>query len=148
MLKMQKDGTSVKDDRFLNMMKRAGSMRNQVSLNDSSDTSQNSYNENTNDYFTRFMNQIRALGTITEQMIKDSSIVEQDKRKNMIENVEEFAVVQNDLRRLKEEVNMEAGTISRLLKNEVIDMAERLQRVETSMSGLEKNLRKLGKTNG
>ena len=44
------------------------------------------------------------------------------------------------MRRIREEQNMEQSTMNRLLKNEIVDMADRLERMEAVLVNLTKHI--------
>ena len=51
----------------------------------------------------------------------------------MLIALEEFIGEQNELRKLKDERNQEQFLTNRLIKNEVIDMAERMDDMQVSL---------------
>ena len=59
--------------------------------------------------------------------------VEQSRRK-MISELEEFSVESRELRRLKDDKVQEQQMVSKLIKNEVIDMADRMDNLEAMIS--------------
>lgn len=75
--------------------------------------------------------------TVGYEQMHIAHITEQDKRKQLLETVDEFKQQKQDLRRLQEENNLEQSTVNRLLKNEIIDMAERLERIEKVLERIE-----------
>ena len=60
-------------------------------------------------------------------------INEQDKYNAMLALLDEFKYEKHDLRRMREEKDLEQSTMNRLLKNEIIDISERLERMESVM---------------
>lgn len=99
MLRMQKDGFSVKEDRFLSLIKHNCKSVNcppdpnkmdDCSSHTSAYGSDASSVKSNDDYFTKFMKPVITMGKITEKHIRDARIVEQDKRKAMMEHIDNF----------------------------------------------------------
>ena len=67
MLRLQKGDISIKDDKFLQMLKRKNDDEESQSLNSSTLSDACSIDHKNYDYFTRCLNQIKAMGTITDQ---------------------------------------------------------------------------------
>ena len=78
------------------------------------------------------------MGKITDSKMREARILEQDKRKAMMEMMDQFKMEKQDLRRQKEEMTLEQSTVNRLLKNEIIDMSERMERMEQILVRLDK----------
>ena len=83
------------------------------------------------DYYTRHAKGIKKLGVITDSMVKKAYINEQDKHKAMMAMLDSFRFEKMELRRLREDKWMEQSTANRMLKNEIIEMSERLERMDS-----------------